>query len=302
MKKLAFAIGWLSLVIVGIAEAQLGRGRLDGRVVDADGPVAGATIVAESERAGGRVEATADDNGKFMVTGLQSGDWEFTVSAEGYVPEMHEIRISELNQNDLLNVTLEKIPTEVARGGDINVLLNAANAAYEQENLEDALAKYQEVLEIDPSLYVVRTNLGHVYREMGDLDQAFAEYAMVLEEEPTNRLALQGAGDVLVDKGEPQEAVVYFEKVMIQAPDDETLPFDVGEMYFNTGNSEQAIVFYDKAVAIKPDWSRPYLKMAYAYLNLGKLDDAAAQFQKVVEVAPDSEEGQLAQGALDSLK
>jgi tetratricopeptide (TPR) repeat protein len=303
MKNPLLALACLSWALVGTSEAwQMGTGRVTGTVTDTDGnPIAGAQIVATTEGAGFEIKATSDENGEWAAMGFRGGAWTFTVTAKGYVTMADTLSIRELAKNPPIEIVLEKIAKGRASGEGTRKLLSEANEAYLQKNYDEALAKYQELLEESPTLYQVHLNIGDIHRARGDLDEAMAEYQMVLEEDPSDGQALASVGDVLIKQGKLDEAVEYFEKAVELNTDDETLPYNVAELYFNTGNVEKAIGFYQKAVEIKPDWLGPYLKIGYAYLNLGKIDEAAEQFHKIVEVAPDSQEAQLAQAALNSL-
>ncbi len=303
MKKRILLLACLGLAFVGTSEAlQMGTGRVTGIVADLDGnPIPDAHIVATTEGSGHEIEATTDEDGEFAMMGFRGGGWTFTVTAEGYVPQADTLSIKGISKNPPIEIKLEKMRKGAARSDGARDLLTEANELYRQENYDQALVKYLEIIEEDPGLYQIHANVGNVYKRQGKLEEALAEYQLVLDEDPTHGIATVNIGDVLVKQEKFDEAVPYFELAIESSPDDETLPFNVGELCFNNGQIEKAIDFYQKAAAIKPDWMEPYLKTGYAYLNLGKLDDAAVQLRKVIEVAPDSEAAQQAQAVLDQL-
>jgi tetratricopeptide (TPR) repeat protein len=280
----------------------MGTGRVTGIITDLEGnPIPDAHVLATTEGSGHKIEATTDEDGEFAMMGFRGGGWTFTVTAEGYVTQADTLSVKGISKNPPITITLEKLRKGVTRSEGARDLLTEANELYHQENYDQALAKYVEILEENPGLYQIHANVGNVYKRQGKLEEALAEYQLVLDEDPSHGVASVNIGDVLVKQGKFDEAIPYFEQALESSPDDETLPFNVGELCFSNGQIEKAIVFFQKAAEIKPDWPEPYLKAGYAYLNLGKLDEAAVQLKKLIEVAPDSQEAQQAQAVLDQL-
>ena len=303
MKNRFLLLACLSLAFIGISEAlQMGTGRVTGIVTDLEGnPIPGAHVVATTEGSGHAIEATTDEDGKFAMMGFRGGGWTFTVTAEGHLTQADTLPIKGISKNAPITIALDKMRKGTATSEGAGDLLTEANEFYHQENYDEALAKYLELLEENPGLYQIHANVGNVYTRQDKLEEALAEYQIVLAEDSSHGLALVMTGNVLVKQGKFDEAVPYFEQAVELSPEDETLPYNVAELCFNNGQTQKAIDFYQKAAEIKPDWSEPYLKAGYAYLNLGKLDEAAVQLKKVIEVAPDSQEAQQAQTVLDQL-
>lgn len=296
---------WIVLV-AGANElaAQMGTGRVAGTVTDTEGnPIEGAKILAEMAGTDFTLEATSDDKGRWAILGFRKGNYQFTFTAKGHVPQSFSSNISGLGKNPNINVVLEKMSTGQAfASGPAAELLKEALAAYDQKDHATALEKYDSILAEFPDLYQIHLNVGNCYREMGELDKALAEYQLVLNEEPQHTGALVNVGEVMVRKGDLDQAVSYFEKAITQAPEDEVLPFNVAEIYFDQGNVEKAIEYYQRSAEVRPDWPEPYLKMGYAYINLADMANAAKAFEKVIEVGPDTAQATMAQAALDSIR
>jgi len=295
----AFAVAFL--LAATTVMSQMGTGRVTGTIKDPQGkPIAGAKITAtnpESERA---IEGTTDKDGKWALLGFRSGNYEFTFTADGYAPQAYTNNIKQMNRNPAMDVTLE--PLQMGQsGGGAGGKLQEANQLLEQKQYPEALAKYEELLAAEPTLYQIYYNIGTAQREMGEFEKAAASFQKVLDQEATNTSALIALGDVYVAQGKLDQAVTYFEKAIGQTTD-EVIPFNVAEIYFNQGNTAKALEYYQTAATRKPDWPEPHLKMGYAYLNAGNMDAAIAAFEQVVAVAPDSPQAQLAQAALSSLK
>jgi tetratricopeptide (TPR) repeat protein len=205
-----------------------------------------------------------------------------------------------MGRNPPMDVVLEPLQMGQSAGG-AGGKLTEANQLLEQKQYAEAIAKYEEILAAEPTLYQIHYNIGIAQQAKGDLDAAKASFQKVLDQEANNTGALVSIGDVLVAEGKLDEAVSYFEKAIGQTTD-EVIPFNVAEIYFNQGNTAKALEYYQTAATRRPDWPDPHLKMGYANLNAGNMDAAIASFQKAVEVAPDSPQAQMAQAALSSLK
>jgi tetratricopeptide (TPR) repeat protein len=306
MKNRYIGISLFIVFFAGASElaAQMGTGRVAGTIEDTEGnPIDGASVVAEMAGSDFTLDTTSDERGRWAMIGFRAGEYSFTFTAKGFVPQQFTARVQGLGKNPSIDVVLEPVDAgNVYAGGPAGELLNEGNVLFEQKDYQGALAKFEEILREAPELYQVRQNIGNCYMEMGDFDKALAEYQIVLEEEPTHTGALVRAGDLMVRKGDLDQAVVYFERAIEGAPEDEVLPFNVAEIYFGQGDVAKAIEYYERSSAVRPEWPEPYLKIGYAYLNLAQMDKAAESFRKVVEVAPETPQAQMAQAALDSLQ
>jgi tetratricopeptide (TPR) repeat protein len=294
------------LLVTGASElaAQMGTGRVAGTVKDTEGNnVAGAKVMAEMTGTDFQLEATTDDKGRWAILGFRKGNYAFTFTAKGYVPQQFSTQVSGLGKNPNVNVVLEKMTSGQAfAAGEAADLMKAARDLYDANDFTGALAKYQEIITEYSDIYQINLYLGNCNRELGNLDEALENYNAVLAEEPLNTVALVNVGDVYVRKGDFESAVTYFEQALEQAPEDEVLPFNVAEIYFDQGDVAGAITYYKRAAEVKADWVEPQLKLGYAYINMADMENAAIHFKKVIEMAPDTPQAAVAQAALDSIQ
>ena len=299
--KITLHVSLVLLVATGLVFAQIGTGRITGKIIDTDGNGIEGAVISFSDPSGKTLSGTTDEEGKWAILGFRSGTYDFHIEAEGYQPTVEKKAVKQSGRNKL-DVVLAPL-TSGAVGGDIeggNALLREANDLLRQKQFPEAIAKYEELLEAQPSFYQTHEFIGVAYREMGDYDAALAEFEKVLAQDARHAGALISAGDVLVAQQKLDEAVAYFEKAVAQTTD-EIVPYNVAEIYFNQGNAEKAIEYYQISANYKPDWADPHLKMGFAYLNTGNMEGAKASFQKVVELAPDSPQAQAAQDTLSKL-
>jgi len=194
------AVGLLVAVTATVAFAQ-GQGRVTGTVTDAAGlPLAGAVVKAENPNARPPVfEQKTGNNGRYAMIGLMSGPWTFTASYEGYRPNAGPVKVR-AGENPPVNFSLERIlhPLEIALGEEalkgldpkaIEQELAGADAAFNAQQWDKAIAGYQAILQKLPALTNLNLNIGNAYRANGDNKSALASYEAVLKGDPGNEQA-----------------------------------------------------------------------------------------------------------------
>jgi tetratricopeptide (TPR) repeat protein len=301
----------------GEAAAQAGRGtaRIAGVVVDVEGnPVAGARVVIDfAAETGIRREETTGKKGDWAFIGLATGNWNLTVTADGYSPVSQTLYIRQLQVNPKVTVTMEK-----ARAGTAGViqdestfeLLEKGNALLKEERYDEAIAMFEAFIEQNPQAYQVRINIADAYKEKGDIEKAEEIYNEILVKAKDDQAlgesmaakALAGIGDCYLRRDNMEEAQAYFQKSLDTLPEDETLAYNVAEIFFAEQNIEQAEKYFLIASQIKPDWPDPWLKLGYVYLNKGDMEKAVEMFEKFLKLEPETERSALAQNILNAIR
>ena len=304
------------LVNVHFAAAQAGRGkaRLGGTVIDEQGnPVPKVKVVIElMARDAATRETTTNKKGEWAFMGLGSGNWQFTATAEGYVPTQTSVFVTQIGQNPKVVVTLKKITiidTSITKDTDL-ALIEEAGQLFSDRKYDEALTLLQEFLANNPTAYQTHINIGDCYKENGEYEKAEEEYNLALEsskldedsgEEMTAK-AMSGIGDIYVRKGDFEKAQNYFKESIELLPENEILPYNVGEIYFSNRNLDEAIQYYQIAIQIKPDWSPPYYRQGLVYLNKANYAKAEENFVKFLEIDPGSELADQVRSMLDYLE
>ncbi len=173
------------------AEAQLGSVR--GIVKDQSGhPVKGATVSIASETFTAKYSATTDKKGRFVVLGLGTGEWIFSVEAPGFetVRARANLRALQKNPDVEIRLTHAAIPSSLGMNGrEIQQRIDAAEAAAARGDLDGAIAGYSDLASRVPALTSIHLQLGALYERKGDTSAALAEYRRLAELEPENAKA-----------------------------------------------------------------------------------------------------------------
>jgi tetratricopeptide (TPR) repeat protein len=316
--RLLAAAGLIVLFIVGAQEAAAqggrGKGRLQGLVLDEAGnPVPGAKVVLDliAKEAAHR-ELTTNQKGEWAQVDLGSGNWQVTVSQEGYIPTTTTVFVSQIQKNPKLVLRLKK--PEIDKNAVITdeaslAFIEQATKLFNEKQYDQALAILEQFLAQNPKAYQTQLLIGDCYREKGELDKAIEVYKKALEESKADEKtgqqvaakALAAIGDCYVRKNDIENAQIYFKQSIDTSPDNEELAYTVGEVFFSNQKLDEAIQYFTKATEIKPDWAPPYHKLGLVYLNKTEYDKAKEYFTKFLTLEPEGETAAQVKGILDYL-
>jgi type IV pilus assembly protein PilF len=302
-RGLAVAVA-LSVALPVAAQDWKGRGRISGKVVDADGkPIAGATVKLELPERGGGTTVTTGKDGKWALGGIASGTWHVDVQAEGFAPMAGQVNLpSEAARMSPLEIRLEKAQPK-GPSAEVVAALDTAESLFKGGRYAEARAEFERLLgELPEHAVTIHQRIGLCYIQEKNYPKALESLGHVLEAQPDNQqiraiaaqAALEGG---MTDKG--RELLATLDETTIQSPD---VFFNMGVNFLNANAPEDAIRYFGKAVALDPGYVDGYYRRALANLQIGKKDECRVDLQKVVELAPDSQMGQMAKKALESLQ
>lgn len=288
------------MFVASAAMAQMGTGRVSGTVKDQEGnPIEGATVTARAGDSGRLLEATTDDRGRWAILGFRSRAYDFSVQAPGFMPYNYQAPMRQAGKNPDMDLVLERAQMGRSSGTGGGILAEAQEL-HQAGRFEEALAKYDEVLTTDPTVYQINLNRAAVLRELGRPDDARAAFQIVLDQEPGNAAALVSLGEMSMADSDMDGALVYWEQA-VDSTEDEVIPYNVAQISFQNGETEKAIEYYMIAADRRSDWAEPYVQIGIVYLNMGDFPAAAEQFAMAIEVEPESAAAAQAQAMLDAL-
>ena len=315
MRKLFFSFLVIVLATSVLAPPALAQGGVfSGEVRDDKGELReGALVVMESETARPpRLETTSDGNGRFIMLGLNSGAWTLTVELEGYHLSVDTVSIHQ-GANAAFNVVLERIkhPLELALGEAalegldpvaLQETLNAADDAFNNEQWEEAITAYQELLGQLPMVAALHIQIGTAMRGLERYDEAIAAFEEAAAAD--SNLAESAQAEIARTRmamGDFEAASEALEAAAAGAGAAREDLYNLGELEFAKGDVEAAATFYERAAELDPTWEKPWFKLALVALNTGDMATAKAHFARVVELNPDSADAATAKATLDAL-
>ena len=161
--------------------------------------------------------------------------------------------------------------------------------AQQNNNLDDAIAYYTEVILLEPDPGIVANaynNRGVAYRKKGDYDRAIADYTKAIELNPYYANAYYNRGVVYIDRSDYDRAIADYTKAIELKPNYAIAYINRGAAYGEKGDYDRAIADFIKAIELKPDYANAYNNRGVAYRRKGDYDRAIADYTKAIELNP----------------
>ena len=311
VSRLALVTLWVG-VMVAPAVAQIGQ--LAGTVTNENGdPMPGVTVTLENpDSARPRLEQQTDDNGRFNIIGLASGQWTVTAETEGYHPNTVTQRLRQGNNppvqltltrvRSMLELTLGEARLEGLDPVQLQADLDAADDLFNAEQYSEAIELYQSLLTVLPEMTTLYLQIGHSYQSLEQYDQAIAAYEALLKADPDNPEAKASIGRTNLSAGDFEAARATLGESALGLDATREDLYNMGELAFARGDTEEAAGWYEKAQMKDPAWGKPLFKLALVALNTGDMEAAVSLFEQVVDAEPDSEEAAQAKAVLQQLR
>ncbi|HKW29229.1 MAG TPA: tetratricopeptide repeat protein [Verrucomicrobiae bacterium] len=138
----------------------------------------------------------------------------------------------------------------------------------------------------NPDCWMARNNLGFILTQKGEVDEAMAQFQQALQINPQDPPSWNNVGNVLLHWGKVDEAIPYFQKTLQLNPDYVEARNNLGSALLQKGKVDEAKAQFQKALQINPVSVESYGNLGNAMLQEGKVDEAIAQYQKALQINP----------------
>jgi tetratricopeptide (TPR) repeat protein len=156
-----------------------------------------------------------------------------------------------------------------------------------EDEVDDALAQYDRVLELDPTDVDALVSRGLIYTDRGLFDQALIDLtrATELDSGPFySYLAAVGRASCFTGLQRNHEAVAEWERAAVLDPAEALPHMGLGVAYLDLGNNESALAEFNAALEIEPQDPRVLGNRAVTYIALGQYEDAIADCDSAIEL------------------
>jgi tetratricopeptide (TPR) repeat protein len=164
--------------------------------------------------------------------------------------------------------------------------------------LEEALADYRAVIEVDPNYPEYHFDLANLLRRLGRLDEALAEYDTTIELGPPFPECYYNRADLHVSRGELDEAIADYTYVIHLDPSNVDAYVNRAGIRADLGETAAAAQDIEAGLAQSPN--NPHLLCLRGRLQLeaGQLDAARAALDAVLEADDTVAEAWALRGAV----
>ena len=197
--------------------------------------------------------------------------------------ELSFIKIA-LNKNieaeKLINNWLREDPTSLdARNlyADYLVHLSKERQAIEQLRLASVLDNTSKT----------RLKLANLLHSQNNLYEALAEYQVILQKDPKNLNALLGAANNFKSLGFNEEAIGMYRETLKHYPEDVLANYNYGLLMQEAKDLQAAKLHYEKVLAVNPKFLQTYYVLGLVYWDLGDKAKARQHWDTFLQTSTD---------------
>lgn len=121
-------------------------------------------------------------------------------------------------------------------------------------------------------------------KRAGKLDEAIALYHQVIDINPHFAWAYYNLGDALVKQRNLDEAVTCYSEGLKINPNSAWLFYSLGEALAELGDLEAAVEYFKKAIELKPDCYNFYNRLGWVSIQQKKFDDALSYYNQAIKL------------------
>jgi tetratricopeptide (TPR) repeat protein/SAM-dependent methyltransferase len=169
---------------------------------------------------------------------------------------------------------------------------NLGNVLREEGKFDEAIARYQRALELDPDYADACNNLANAYQMQGKLEDAIACYERALVLRPDYAEARNSLGTVFATQGKIKQASACFEQALADNPEYADPHTNLGNMLKIDGKLDAAAACHERALAITPDYALACNNLGTIRELQGRNDEAIALYERAVAQMPNYPDAQ----------
>jgi tetratricopeptide (TPR) repeat protein len=164
---------------------------------------------------------------------------------------------------------------------------NLARVYIESGKTEEGLAALNELLESDPENSVIRSTIGWAYYLLGDYDASHRIYVEILERTPTDTNALYNAAVTAWFLDDKEGALELYERLYSLNEDAETLRW-MASIYMDLERWREAIKHLTVYTELIPDDPDAFYDLGTAYSAERLYGEALAAFENAIQLDPEN--------------
>jgi len=155
--------------------------------------------------------------------------------------------------------------------------------------LEEAIASYEQAIEINPKYLTAWKNIGIDLYSLGRLNESLQACDNALAIDNNYALAWYIKGLALYELGDYDQSVQAYNNALKTLPKDAVIWCNKGNSLYRQGNYDMAIECYDEATKLSQSFAEAWHRKGEAYEKLGSNAIATAAFSKAKALGYSSE-------------
>lgn len=207
-----------------------------------------------------------------------------------------------LGRNDEAKAAMDALMKAEGLAATAKTVYNEGSAAYQAEDLDTALAKFREAVEMDPSLYDAHHAIATILVHRGDHAGAAEAADRALALKPDDPRTLRVAYDAFRAVGDGERTNEIAQR--LAAVDSEFGAVGLlqrGGDLFNAGDVAGARGLLEQALALDPSLAKAHYLLGLCALSTGDTAQAKQHLAKFLEMEPDAPDAATAREMLGAL-
>lgn len=187
--------------------------------------------------------------------------------------------------------------------GTARRVFNVGVSAVQDNNLEEAIRRFETAVEIDDTLTQGFQILGQLYNSNKEYDKAIASGQKLLEMVPDSTQAHQILYEAYKATGDTEQADVSWAVLESASPEDlAQVLYEEGQSLFLAGTTEAATEKLEQAIKLHPKHAMAHYYLGLCYVNSNKESDGADLLKRSLDLDPQHPEASTAQAMVDFYK
>src|SRR5438477_4626159 len=179
---------------------------------------------------------------------------------------------------------LNKTSQWLVGGSGLAILICLGLLTWRQSaTYRDLETLWRTTISKNQNCWMAHNNLGVVQFQKGEIDDAINKYRQSLQLNPDYPEARYNLGGALLQKGEVNQAIGECEKAIKLQPNDPDAHVVLGNAFMAKQEVDRAINEYTQALALSPEDSNAHYNLGVALQQRGEIDRAAREFEKARE-------------------
>jgi tetratricopeptide (TPR) repeat protein len=168
-----------------------------------------------------------------------------------------------------------------------NAYNNLAGVYFSQERYQEAEAHYRQAIALAPQNALFHFNLGVVYERLDDPEKAVTAYQEALALNPRLAAAYHNLGLLHSRMGRWAEATFYLERVLDIEPTSAAAHNSLGLIYLDLELFSQAVFEFEQAMRLDPASAETLNNLGLTYLYAEQFDIAILSLERALQIAPE---------------
>ena len=212
--------------------------------------------------------------------------YDFYLQGRGYLQRYDKVENLDLAA-ELFSRAVQRDPDyALAYAGLGELYWRKYEATLDTQWIGSAVANSQKAAQLNDQLPSVHVTLGMIYTGKGQLDQALAEFQQALNIDRDNDDAQRGLARAYEAGGDLKEAEEAYLKAIALKPAYWAGYARLARFYYSQRRYEDAVSYYSQVIALTPDSFKVYSDRGAMYVALERWAEARTDFERSLAIKP----------------